>query len=225
MRLLRADSADRSAQRAWASIGADRSSDGLRACRKALQASPCAFNAPRIACASRCSVRRHGLRTLWPYAVDGRQLPRPAPSGGLSTAGRPECISAPVRDAGALEETSVRHPREREDPDLSRLRPAFSGPPRSRGRRQQMPRGTFCFLRASQHRFAMQVLLKTPGFVIPANAGIQPSADGGQRSLGPVPACARTASSRGRRLMGSPHAFCLLAISPERPRCLRRGRR
>jgi polyisoprenoid-binding protein YceI len=56
---------------------------------------------------------------------------------------------------------------------------------------------------------ADQVFSKKPGFAIPAQAGIQDSCDCGKRHWAPVPADARTGSSRGRRFIGS-RAFCFL---------------
>ena len=130
---------------------------------------------------SRCRCSRGNLGSSSPRTRGSRPLATeagifwaPAFAGATTTdaAGNVlflASVSAPLRDAGALEDTWIRHPRERGDPALCRRRPALSRPP-SPPARGQPP-------------------------------------------------------SRGRRLMGSPHAFCLLAISPERPRCLRRGRR
>jgi len=63
----------------------------------------------------------------------------------LSSAWRARCSRR------SMELSSPRRARPREGGDgdrgLLQVRPAFSGPPRSRGRRQQVSRGTFCFLR------------------------------------------------------------------------------
>jgi len=52
-----------------------------------------------------------------------------------------------------------------------------------------MSRGTLRFLRAAQRGVAVQVFSKTPGFVIPAEAGIQWSCDGSGRDGAPFPLC------------------------------------
>ena len=70
-------------------------------------------------------------------------------------------------------------------------------------------------MRASQPRVAGRGFSKKDGGVIPAHAGIQDSCDRGKRHWAPVPAFARTGSSRGRRFIGS-RAFCFLRASQPR---------
>lgn len=101
---------------------------------------------------SRCRCSRGNLGSSSPRTRGSRPLATeagifwaPAFAGATTTdaAGNVlflASVSAPLRDAGALEDTWIRHPRERGDPALCRRRPALSRPP-SPPARGQPPRG------------------------------------------------------------------------------------